>query len=97
GSEKITKHVQRIKSAVTNMTLLLNDFLSAEKLEEGKVFIRKEEADIKILAEEVISEIQGILKSGQRVIYHHDGNNLAMIDKQMLRNIFLNLISNAIK
>jgi len=97
GSEKIKKHVHRIKSAVTNMTLILNDFLSAEKLEEGKVFIRKEEADLKILAEEVISEIQGILKNGQNVRFQHEGSTIAIIDKQMLRNIFLNLISNAIK
>ena len=31
NDEKIQKHVHRIKSAVTNMTLILNDFLSAEK------------------------------------------------------------------
>ena len=42
NTEKVAKHVQRIKSAVTNMTLILNDFLSAEKLEEGKVFVRVE-------------------------------------------------------
>jgi PAS domain S-box-containing protein len=97
SDEKIQKHVHRIKSAVTNMTLILNDFLSAEKLEEGKVFVRKEDVDLKHLANEILSEINGILKPGQKVNYTHQGLDLAMVDKQMARNILLNLISNAIK
>jgi PAS domain S-box-containing protein len=95
--EKRQKHVQRVKSAVTNMTLILNDFLSAEKLEEGKTFVRKEEADLKAITNEVLTEINGILKPGQKVVYQHEGNTQAQLDKQMFRNILLNLTSNAIK
>lgn len=97
GDEKISKHVHRIKSAVTNMTLILNDFLSAEKLDEGKVFLRKENLNLQILVNEILNEINGILKSGQSVNYVHEGTRDAYIDKQMTRNILLNLISNAIK
>jgi PAS domain S-box-containing protein len=97
SDEKIQKHVHRIKSAVTNMTLILNDFLSAEKLEEGKVFVRKEEVDLKVLAHEILNEINGILKAGQKVNYYHKGLEIATIDKQMARNILINLLSNAIK
>lgn len=95
--EKRQKHVQRVKSAVTNMTLILNDFLSAEKLEEGKIFVKKEDADIQKITNEVITEINGILKPGQKIEYKHEGDAHALIDKQMLRNILLNLGSNAIK
>jgi PAS domain S-box-containing protein len=97
NDEKIQKHVHRIKSAVTNMTLILNDFLSAEKLEEGKVTLRNEDLNIQELSEEIINEINGILKPGQKVIYLHSGLASASLDKQMVRNILLNLISNAIK
>ena len=97
NNEKIGKHVQRIKSAVTNMTLILNDFLSAEKLDEGKVFMRKENLDLQALATEVVNEMHGILKAGQKVTYEHSGEVIATFDKQMIRNILLNLISNAIK
>ncbi len=95
--EKISKHVTRIKSAVTNMTLILNDFLSAEKLEEGKVFVRLEDFDIEQLAHEVVSEINGILKVGQTVNFIFQGEKVVHFDKQMIRNIFMNLLSNAIK
>lgn len=97
NSEKIEKHVQRIKSAVTNMTLILNDFLSAEKLEEGKIIIRVEEGDIAALTKEVLNEVRGILKPGQKLDHLHEGAANAYFDKQILRNILLNLISNAIK
>ncbi|MEI6020710.1 MAG: PAS domain-containing sensor histidine kinase [Bacteroidota bacterium] len=95
--EKISKHVTRIKSAVTNMTLILNDFPSAEKLEEGKVFVRLEDFDIEQLAHEVVNEINGILKVGQMVNFIFQGEKVVHFDKQMIRNIFMNLLSNAIK
>lgn len=97
NSEKIDKHVHRVKSAVTNMTLILNDFLSAEKLQEGKVFLHKEEVNLQNLCNDVLNEINGILKPGQKVVYAHEGSNDAILDKQMTRNILLNLLSNAIK
>jgi signal transduction histidine kinase len=96
-NDKIERHVQRIKSAVTNMTLILNDFLSAEKLDEGKVIMRTEDVSLEQLAQEVTGEINGILKPGQTLICRHEGHLSAPLDKQMLRNILLNLLSNAIK
>lgn len=97
NAEKIEKHVHRIKSAVTNMTLILNDFLSAEKLEEGKVFVRVEESNLQDLTGSIISEVNGLLKSGQKIEYLHEGTATACFDKQIMRNILLNLTSNAIK
>ncbi|PBQ33716.1 PAS domain-containing sensor histidine kinase [Sphingobacteriaceae bacterium] len=97
NTEKVEKHVHRIKSAVTNMTLILNDFLSAEKLEEGKVFVRMEENNLQDLTSSIISEVTGLLKPGQKIEYQHSGSATAYFDKQIMRNILLNLISNAIK
>jgi len=95
--EKRQKHVHRIKSAVTNMTLILNDFLSAERLQEGKIIARLEEVNLKGVSAEVLNEVQGVLKPGQSIEYTHEGNETALLDKQMVKNILLNLISNAIK
>jgi len=98
NADKVEKHVLRIKSAVTNMTLILNDFLSAEKLQEGKVLVRMEEANLPDLTNSIINEVQGILKPGQKIEYEHSGKSpVCRFDKQIMRNILLNLISNAIK
>lgn len=95
--EKRKKHVDRIKSSVTNMTFILNDFLSAERLEEGKIFAKPSEFSLPEIIEEIVADIKNIQKKGQKIICTHTGNEIINCDKQMVRNILLNLLSNAIK
>ncbi len=95
--ERPRKHVARIKSSVTNMTLILNDFLSAERLQEGKIVAKIEEVNLHTLALEVINDLQGVIKQGQKIDYVHQGEEIALLDKQIIRNMLLNLTSNAIK
>lgn len=79
------------------MTLILNDFLSAEKLEEGKVLMQPGFNNLKDLADETLNEINGLLKPGQKVNHVYKGEDSGYFDKQMVKNILLNLLSNAIK
>lgn len=95
--EKRQKHVQKIKSSVTNMTLILNDFLSEDRLQEGKVLVNKVPFSIKKMSEEILSEIAGLKKTGQEIVYTHIGEEGVFSDTQINRNIILNLLSNAIK
>lgn len=95
--EKRHKHVERIKSAVTNMTLILNDFLSAGKLEEGKISFNPVEINIPQLVSEILTELGNLRKPGQKAVYNHRGDEICVVDKQMVRNILNNLVSNAIK
>src|SRR5436305_10271646 len=99
-NEKIKKHIQRIKNAVGGMKSILEDFLSLGKLEEGSIKATLE----KITAEECFAEIEDTihemepaLKPGQKINFNHSGNYSVTIDKHLLKNILLNLISNAIK
>ncbi len=94
---KRQKHVQRVKSAVTNMTLILNDFLSAEKLNEGKSQVNFFQFSLLDMINEVSAEMTNILKPGQHIIQKYEGKAEVYLDKQMVYNILLNLISNAIK
>ena len=95
--DKRKKHVDRIKSSVTNMTFILNDFLSAERLEEGKIFAKPSEFNLPEVIEEIISDIKNIQKKDQQIIQTHAGEEIVNCDKQMIRNVLLNLLSNAIK
>ena len=94
----ITKHVGKIKNAVGNLTTILNDFLSLEKLEAGKVeptFIR---FDLVKLAEDITEEMQMVAKQNQNIIYQHTGiNNIVTLDPNLLKNCIFNIIGNAIK
>lgn len=98
--EKRIKHIERIKNAVGDMKNILDDFLSLDKLDEGLI-----KADIKPMSAEdcvkefhlVISEMQINLKPGQQINFKYTGNSEVMLDKHLLRNICMNLLSNATK
>ncbi|MEO6550304.1 MAG: PAS domain-containing sensor histidine kinase [Ferruginibacter sp.] len=95
--EKRDKHINRIKSAVTNLTDILNDFLSIGKIEDGKVVAHFSIFDIKELVTAVCNEIGSIIKTGQQINYTHRGNEMAELDAFLFRNVMINLLSNAIK
>ncbi|MGF7039699.1 two-component system sensor kinase FixL [Mucilaginibacter lappiensis] len=94
----ITKHVARIKHAVGNLTGILNDFLSLEKLEAGRVEPSFSRFDLVKLAEEITEEMQMLAKQNQNIIYQHTGiSHIANLDASLLKNCIINLIANAIK
>lgn len=95
---KRSKHYQRIKSAVGTLTNILNDFLSLSKLEEDKVQTQSVKFTLKDFCNEVVDETIGLLKPGQKIHQMHDNcDEEILLDKQLLKNIIYNLISNACK
>ncbi|MBD1384374.1 PAS domain-containing sensor histidine kinase [Mucilaginibacter rigui] len=98
SNANIEKHISKIKNAVNNLTSILNDFLSLEKLEAGKVEPVYTSFDIVKFAEEITEEMQLIAKQNQNIIYQHTGTfSTANLDQSLLRNCITNLVSNAIK
>ena len=94
----IKKHIARIKNAVNNLTTILNDFLSLEKLEAGKVEPLFTEFDLVKLAEEITEEMQTVAKENQNILYQHTGTtSMIKLDQNLVKNCVLNLIGNAIK
>ncbi|WP_207431536.1 hybrid sensor histidine kinase/response regulator [Sabulibacter ruber] len=95
--QKRLKHVDRIKSAVQNLTVILNDFLSISRIEEGKVYNIPSTFNLVSFANEVVDEMQALVKDGQKIVYRHEGSEMVELDKQLLKNILINLLSNASK
>ncbi len=95
--DKREKHTQRIKSAVNNLTDILNDFLSIEKIEEGKIAAKKSLFSLPDLISNLCNEMTGILKKSQHFSYKHSGDPEVNLDQTLLKNILINLTSNAIK
>ena len=95
--EKRDKHIQRIKSAVHNLTDILNEFLSIGKIEDGKTVANFSAFNIKELLATVCAELQGIAKREQQIVYEHKGGTNVLLDITLLRNVVINLLSNAIK
>ncbi len=96
--EKRERHTNRIKSAVVNLTNILNDFLSLSRFEEGKIQLSPVEFDIAEFCRETFDEIKVLLKPGQQIKPQiHCDRQLLFLDSKILKNILFNLLSNAIK
>ncbi|MBO9631882.1 MAG: PAS domain-containing sensor histidine kinase [Chitinophagaceae bacterium] len=95
--DKRDRHIKRIRDAVKHLNDLLEDFLSLGKLEEGKVLTHTGPVDLKEFLEETVEEMKPVLKSGQEILVHCSGDDLITTDKKLLKNILINLLSNAAK
>ena len=95
--EKRNKHIHRIKSAVNNLTNLLNEFLSIGKIEDGKIATTNIHFNIKELIIAICGEMEGLTKNNQHFVFTHIGDEEVFSDPSLLRNVVTNLLSNAIK
>ncbi len=96
--DKRMKHVDRIKSAVDNLTGILNDFLSLSKLDEGRIEVKNELIDVLHLCQAASDDLEGLLKSGQQIVIQHSGEMYRIVtDRRVLLNVLFNVLSNAIK
>ena len=95
--EKREKHIQRIKGSVHNLTGILNDFLSLDKLETGMVQGNPVEFNLQEFVQETCDQMMPTLKKSQAIDYQHQGATDIYLDKQILNNILINLLSNASK
>lgn len=96
----IEKHIQRIKNSVSAMKNILEDFLSLGKLEEGLIkasFELLNPEQLSGLIESIIEDFEQSLKEGQRISYVNPNKSDIIIDKTLLKNVLINLVSNAIK
>lgn len=96
--EKQVKHIDRIRNSVHDLTQILNDFLSLGRLEEGKVEVNTEPININTFLHDIKDEVQNFLKDKQLVVIRcQPGVDTISTDGRILKNILLNLISNASK
>ena len=98
-TEKRNKHNDRIKKSIKNLTEILNDILSVNKIEEGKVIINPENFNIQNFINDLVLDLQGLLKPGQKINFSVSENQETMVyqDPKLLRHILINLLTNAIK
>jgi signal transduction histidine kinase len=91
------KYHKYIKTSVKNLHQILNDFLSLDRLEQGKVYYHNQEFDLPHLINSEIEKLKFLCKQEQKIEYKHTGDNTLYMDKHILCSILTNTISNAIK
>lgn len=96
--EKRDKHLNTIKSKVKYLDNILNDFLSVERLESGKVTYNYTTFPLSKVVNEVVYNSNMLLKEGQRILYPHDIDDIILtFDEKILELALSNLVHNAIK
>ena len=95
--DKRSRHIDKIKNSVRHLNDILEDFLSLGKLDEGKVGINITEFNLQEFITDTIDEMKGLLKQDQEVVSSYEGETMIFSDKKLLKNIIINLFTNAIK
>ncbi|RYD89530.1 MAG: HAMP domain-containing histidine kinase, partial [Sphingobacteriales bacterium] len=91
------KHINRIRDSVKHLNDLLEDFLSLGKLDEGKVGAQPVEFNLKETVTDTLDDVRGLVRPGQEIHFAHEGREELFNDKKLLRNVLINLVSNALK
>ena len=92
------KHVSRIRTNVKDLVVILNDFLSLSKLEEGKVQIRPQSFELIQFLNMLVDEMEPNKKEGQKIVIESSQPAITVfMDSKLLNHIIINLLSNAIK
>ncbi|MEH6406385.1 MAG: PAS domain-containing sensor histidine kinase [Leeuwenhoekiella sp.] len=96
--DKREKHLKIIKNKIKYLDNILNDFLSIERLETGKVNYKMNTFPLSKVINEVVYDANMLLKAGQKIKYPEFVDEYTLtFDEKILELALTNLINNAIK
>ncbi|GAA4239095.1 hypothetical protein GCM10022291_32100 [Postechiella marina] len=96
--EKRDKHIKTITDKVHYLNNILNDFLSIEKLETGKINYKYSTFKLSKVVDEVVYNANMLLKEGQTIKYPENIDDYALYqDEKIVELALSNLVHNAIK
>lgn len=96
--ERRDKHIRTITEKVHYLNNILNDFLSIEKLETGKIEYKSHTFKLSKIINEVVYNCNMMLKEGQRIDFPATVDDIILTtDEKIIELCLSNLVLNAIK
>jgi len=97
--EEMKSFVQDARASTDRLIRLVNDLLDVSRLERGALQVHHSEIDLADLTRSVLGEISPLMQEKGQDVSVQTGEDLSSVraDPQMLRQVVLNLISNAMK
>ena len=99
GTEKAVEPLRRVHGAGTHLLGLINQVLDLSKIEAGKLELSPETVNLAPLLEDVIGTARQLAEQNKNRLVVESPDNLGTltVDPMRLRQILLNLLSNACK
>jgi adenylate cyclase len=99
GTEKALEPLQRVNRAGTHLLGLINQVLDLSKIEAGKLELNPEMVQLAPLMNEVVDTARQLAERNKNRLFVNAPENLGAltVDPMRLRQILLNLLSNACK
>src|SRR5262249_41637497 len=99
GAEKVLEPLKRVNVAGTHLLGLINQVLDLSKIEAGKLELNPESVNLTPLIDDVIGTAGQLAEKNQNrlVVEAEDRLGAVTVDPMRLRQILLNLLSNACK
>jgi signal transduction histidine kinase len=99
GTEKALEPLRRVNAAGTHLLSLINEVLDLSKIEAGKLELNPEPVNLGRLIDEVIGTAGQLAEKNQNRLIVEAQENLGALnaDSMRLKQILLNLLSNACK
>jgi signal transduction histidine kinase len=99
GTEKALEPLRRVNAAGTHLLSLINEVLDLSKIEAGKLELNPEPVNLPRLIDEVIGTAGQLAEKNQNRLIVEAQENLGALsaDSMRLKQILLNLLSNACK
>jgi GAF domain-containing protein len=99
GTEKALEPLRRVNAAGTHLLGLINQVLDLSKIEAGKLELNPESVNLAPLIDEVVGTASQLAEQNKNRLTAECPHNLAplTVDPMRLRQILLNLLSNACK
>jgi signal transduction histidine kinase len=99
GTEKATEPLQRVHRAGTHLLGLINQVLDLSKIEAGKLELNPQTVQLAPLIDEVVGTARQLAGQNKNrlVVEAQDNLGALTVDPMRLRQILLNLLSNACK
>jgi signal transduction histidine kinase len=99
GTDKALEPLRRVNAAGTHLLSLINEVLDLSKIEAGKLELNPEPVDLARLLDEVIGTAGQLAEKNKNRLIVEAQENLGVLnaDSMRLKQILLNLLSNACK
>ena len=98
--EQVRDCLQKVLSSSNHLLSLINDILDMSRIESGKVQIKEQECNISEMMHNLVNIIQPQVKAKQLELFidtYDIANEDVFADSLKLNQMFVNLISNAVK